>query len=47
MLDKIGDAFALLVIGAVAVHIIINPNSKGTLGAVFTGVAQDISAAVN
>jgi hypothetical protein len=46
MFDKIGDFFTLLVIGAVAVHIVTNPNSKGTIGTVFSGVAEDISASV-
>lgn len=46
MLDKVGDFFTLLVIGAIAVHIVTNPNSKGTLGTVFNGVAEDIKASV-
>jgi hypothetical protein len=46
MLDKIGDFFTLLVTGAVAVHIITNKNSSGTISSVFDGVAKDISASV-
>jgi hypothetical protein len=46
MLDKIGDFFTLLVVGAVAVHITTNKNSAGTIAAVYDGTAKDISAAV-
>lgn len=46
MFDKIGDAFTLLIVGAVAVHIVTNKNSSGTLNSVFHGVAEDITASV-
>lgn len=46
MMDKIGDFFTLLVVGAVAVHIVTNKNSSGTLNSVFHGVAEDITASV-
>jgi hypothetical protein len=46
MLDKIGDFFTLLVVGAVAVHIVTNRNSAGTISAIYNGTAQDIKAAV-
>lgn len=47
MADKIGDFFTLLVIGAVAFHIITNANSAKTLSAVFDGTAKDITAATS
>lgn len=46
MLDKIGDFFTLLIVGAVAFHITTNVNSKGTIDSVFHGVAEDITASV-
>lgn len=46
MLDKIGDFFTLLVVGAIAVHIVTNKNSAGTIKAVYDGTAKDIQAAV-
>ncbi len=45
MLDKIGDFLTLLVIGAVSVRIVTNANSANTLGTVFHGVAEDVTAA--
>lgn len=45
MLNTVGDVATLLVLGAVAVRIITDKNSRGTLGTVFHGFAEDINAA--
>lgn len=45
MLDKVGNFFTLLILGAVAVRIMTNKNSASVLGTVFHGVAEDVSAA--
>jgi hypothetical protein len=45
MLDKVGNFFTLLLIGAIAVRMMTNKNSATTLGTVFHGVAEDVHAA--
>jgi hypothetical protein len=46
MIEKITDWLTLLVIGAVAIRLITNPQTANTLNSIFHGVAEDITASV-
>lgn len=44
MIDKLFTIGSSIIIGGVAIRIITNKNSAATTGAIFHGVAEDISA---
>jgi hypothetical protein len=46
VVDKVANIFGLMIIGGIIIRVITNANSKATLGAVFNGFANDVSASL-
>lgn len=44
MVDKFVSIFTTIIIGGVAIRILTNANSRGTVAALFHGIAENITA---